>query len=366
VAGPANLRINIFADTKKLKQGLDDAKNKTKGFSIKSAASFAAVGAAAVAAFGVVTDAVGAAIEEQRQVDLLNGALGRLKGGLVINKNAVNDWVTALGLATDQTDDSLRPALVKLLNSTGDLKTAQDLLVISTDLATASGKELDPVATAVSKAYAGNKGALVKLFPELTKVNTATTTGAELVQILGDKYKGASTEATKTAAGGLATLDEAFGNVQETLGAALLPYLTTFAQYLQSPEGKAALERFSTQLETIATSIGNAADDVQEFQNRLERLAKWAKDNEKWLNLLLFVANPIYATAGNRGGVRDSLGDAFGNYGGTYGGVYIPQSARGPSTVINIQTIDPAAAGVAVRRALNTDSTRRGNLRIGG
>jgi hypothetical protein len=36
------------------------------------------------------------------------------------------------------------------------------------------------------------------------------------------------------------------------------------------------------------------------------------------------------------------------------------------TTVINISTLDPAAAGVAVRRALNTDSTRRGNLRIGG
>ena len=36
------------------------------------------------------------------------------------------------------------------------------------------------------------------------------------------------------------------------------------------------------------------------------------------------------------------------------------------TTVINISTLDPAAAGVAVRRALNTDATRRGNLRIGG
>lgn len=366
MAGPANLRINIFADTKKLKKGLDDAKNKTKGFSIKSVASFAAIGTAATLAFDVVKDAINGAIEEQDQVDKLNAALGRLKGGLVINKDAVDDWVTALGLATDQTDDSLRPALIRLLNSTGDLTTAQDLLRISTDLATASGKELDPVVQAVAKAQAGNKTALIKLFPELVKVNDKTKTGADLVQILGDKYGGASEAATKTAKGGLATLQESLDNAKETLGSALLPYLQTFAEYLQSPEGKKALEDFSANLEEIATSIGNAADDIDTFQRRMENLANWAKRNEKWLNLLLFVANPLYATAGNQGGVRDSLGDAFGNYGGSYGGVYIPQSARGPSTVINIQTIDPAAAGVAVRRALNTDSTRRGNLRIGG
>ena len=365
MAGPANLRINIFADTKKLKKGLDDAKNKTKGFSIKSVASFAAIGTAATLAFDLVKDAIGGAIKEQEQVDLLNAALGRLKGGLVINKDAVDDWVTALGLATTQTDDSLRPALTRLLDSTGDLKTAQDLLVISTDLATASGKELDPVASAVSKAYNGNKTALLKMFPELVKVNDKTKTGADLVQILGDKYAGASTAATKTASGGLATLQEALDNAKETLGTALLPYLENFAAYLQSPEGQKALADFSLQLEAIAKSIGDAAGDIQAFQTRMENLASWAKRNEKWLNLLLFVANPLYATAGNQGGVRDSLGDAFSNYGGTYGGIY-PQGMRGPSTVINIQTIDPGAAGVAVRRALNTDSTRRGNLRIGG
>jgi hypothetical protein len=365
VASPANLRINIFADTKKLKKGLDDAKNKTKTFSLKSIASFAAIGTAATLAFDVVKDAINGAIEEQDQVDKLNGALGRLAGGLVINKDAVNDWVTALGLATDQTDDSLRPALTRLLDATGDLTTAQSLLMISTDLATASGKPLETVVNAVAKAQNGNKTALIKLFPELSKVNDKTKTGADLVKYLGDKYKGTSSEATKTAKGGLATLDEAFDNVKETLGGALLPYLSTFAAYLQSPEGQKALSDFMEKLENIATSIGNAADDVDEFKRRMEDLGDWAKRNEKWLNLLAFITNPIYATGLNIGGTRDSLNNAFDNYGGSYGGIY-PNSAMRPSTVINIQTIDPAAAGVAVRRALNTDTTRRGNLRIGG
>ena len=56
MAGPANLRVNIFADTKKLKKGLDDAKNKTKNFSLKSVASFAAIGTAATLAFDFVKD----------------------------------------------------------------------------------------------------------------------------------------------------------------------------------------------------------------------------------------------------------------------------------------------------------------------
>jgi len=365
VAGPANLRINIFADTKKLKKGLDDAKNKTKSFSLKSVASFAAIGTAATVAFDFVKDAITGAIEEQDQIDKLNAALGRLAGGLVINKDAVNDWVTALGLATDQTDDSLRPALVKLLNSTGDLTTAQDLLKISTDLATASGKEFDPVVQAVSKAQEGNKTALIKLFPELIKVNDKTKSGADLVQILGDKYNGASEAATKTAKGGLTTLQEAFDNTKETLGSALLPYLKTFSEFLQSPEGKKALADFSADLENIATNIGDAADNVQEFQERWDNWASWAKRNEKWINLLFFIANPQAAILGNQGGVRDNIGRSLGQWGNAYGGIS-PSAMRGPSTVINIQTIDPAAAGVAVRRALNTDNTRRGNLRIGG
>jgi hypothetical protein len=361
MAGPANLRVNIFADTKKLKKGLDDAKNKTKNFSLKSVASFAAIGTAATLAFDFVKDSIAGAIEEQDQIDKLNGALGRLKGGFLLNKDAVNQWVTQLGYATDQTDDSLRPALGRLLDTTGDLKTAQDLLVISTDLATASGKELDPVVAAVAKAQEGNKTALVKLFPELVKVNDKTKTGADLIKVLGEKYDGASTAATKTAKGGLATLQEAFGNIQETLGTAILPYLDTFAQYMASPEGQADIAEFSAKLETFATNAGNAADDVDDLYRSLKAVYDF---NEKYnffaklpnlYNLINFFQN------GGGGTITNSLG----GLGNAYGGIS-PSSMRGPSTVINIQTLDPAAAGVAVRRAMNTDTTRRGNLRIGG
>lgn len=233
--------------------------------------------------------------------------------------------------------------------------------MISTDLATASGKPFETVVAAVAKAQEGNKTALVKLFPELVKVNDKTKTGADLIKILGEKYDGASTAATKTAKGGLATLQEAFGNIQETLGTAILPYLDTFAQYMASPEGQAAIAEFSTKLETFATNAGNAADDVDDLYRSLKAVYDF---NEKYnffaklpnlYNLINFFQN------GGGGTITDSLG----GLGNAYGGIS-PSSMRGPSNVINISTIDPAAAGVAVRRAINTDQTRRGRLTIGG
>ena len=70
MGAPANLKINIIANTKKLSKGLKNASKEVKGFSKGLKIGLASLGAAAVAAFGFFVDSVKKAIAEQKSVEI--------------------------------------------------------------------------------------------------------------------------------------------------------------------------------------------------------------------------------------------------------------------------------------------------------
>ena len=234
MGAPANLKINIIANTKKLSKGLKNASKEVKGFSKGLKIGLASLGAAAVAAFGFFVDSVKKAIAEQKSVENLDAAVRRLADGYSYNTGAIEAWIDRIKYSSTFSDDQLRPSLARLIDATGDLKTAQDLLITSANLAVAANVPLETVVKAVTKAQEGNKTSLLKLFPELIKVNDKTKTGADLVQILANKYKDADKNASNTASGGLKKLGDTFDDIQETVGEVLLPYLEEFSAWLQT------------------------------------------------------------------------------------------------------------------------------------
>jgi len=353
MAGPANLVVNILGSAKGLEKALGKASKGTKGFA-KGIKVGAAAGAAAVVGFGaVLIDAVKAAAEEEVAVTKLNSAVNRLKGGVKVNKEELDKWITRLAYASTASDDDLRPALGRLVDSTGNLKKAQGLLTTSLDLSTASGKPLETVTTAIGKAVNGQKTALLKLFPELVKVNDKSTTGAELVQILADKYKGADTAANDTATGGLNTLSEVFGDIQETLGEKLLPKIKQFGDWASSKEGQKSIEDITNLVGDLGTAVSNLAGFLQDAGD------KWAEFDRKVRSGTSFEwafgdtpasgASPIERWTG-----RDWPGGAPN---------YRANSMGGRSPTVIVQTLDPASAGRAVLQALSTNDLRTGRTR---
>lgn len=353
MAGPANLVVNILGSAKGLEKALGKASKGTKGFA-KGIKVGAAAGAAAVVGFGAVLfDAVKAAAEEEVAVTKLNSAVNRLKGGVKVNKEELDKWITRLAYASTASDDDLRPALARLVDATGNLKTAQGLLTTSLDLSTASGKPLETVTTAIGKAVNGQKTALLKMFPELVKVNDKQTTGAELVQILANKYVGADKAANDTATGGLNTLSEVFSDIQETLGVQLLPKIKEFGDWASSAEGQKSIEDITNLVADLGTAISNVAGFLQDAGD------KWTEFDRKVRSGTSFEwafgdtpasgASPIERWTG-----RDWPGGAPN---------YRPESMGGRSPTVIVQTLDPAAAGRAVRQALSTNDLRTGRTR---
>lgn len=204
---------------------------KKAQFAIKKAAvpAAAALGGLAVilgdAAKGAMEDAA-AQVELARQLGISTGATNdQIK--------AVEEWISLQGVLIGVADDELRPALASLSRVTYDLEEAQKAATLAMDISAATGKPLEAVTNALSKAYGGNYKALQQLDPSLRDMIKGGATLEEVMFALGGTFGGAATEAANTAEGGFRRLSLTLSETKESIGAALLPILEKALPILQ-------------------------------------------------------------------------------------------------------------------------------------
>ena len=235
MATTRTLKLNLLADVSKFGQGMSSADRDVSKLGKTSSTSgaamakaFAAVGVAAGAmAIKIGVDAVQAAAEDEQSQKKLETALKNTTGATDAQVTATEAWITKQQMSYGVSDTKLRPALASLSVATQDLTKSQDLLSLAIDISSATGKDLETVSIALGKAYTGNLGALTKLGVPLSdsikKTGDFTLAQDELSRLFG----GSAAENTKTYAGQLAILRERFGEIQEDLGAKLIPVLKT-------------------------------------------------------------------------------------------------------------------------------------------
>ena len=200
------------------------------GQSIRSAfmPAAAAVAGLGAAAFG----AARAAMEDQQSQAQLARQLQATTKATTAQVQAVEQYVASLSLATGVADDELRPALAKIVRSTGNVSKAQKVLATAVDVARGSGKSLQQVSEALSRAYGGNVKALARLDPSLRQFITKTTTADEAVARLAENFRGAASRHADTFQGRMDKLRVAVAEATESFGYALLPILERFVNYL--------------------------------------------------------------------------------------------------------------------------------------
>jgi hypothetical protein len=237
--GSRTLKLSILADVDQLNKSLkaanadvENSSNSMLEFGKKAGLAFAAAAAAAGAyAIKIGVDGVKAAIEdEQSQVKLasaLENATGATKGQIA----ATEQSILKMSLATGVADDKLRPALSRLAISTGDISKAQDLLALSLDISTQTGKPLEAVANSIGKAFDGNTAALGKLGVGLSSAELKTMTFTQVQQRLSDLFGGAAAKNAETFQGRMDVLKTTLNEAKETIGYALLPILETLVNY---------------------------------------------------------------------------------------------------------------------------------------
>lgn len=211
---------------------------KKAQFAIKKAAvpAAAALGGLAV----ILGDATKGAMEDAKAQAELARQLEFSAGATDAQIAATEDWISTQGRLLGVTDDELRPAIASLSRVTYDLEEAQKAASLAMDISAGTGKPLEAVTNALSKAYGGNLTALGKLDPSLREMIKGGATLDEVFYSLESTFSGAATTAANTAEGGFKRLSVSLAETKESIGAALLPIiekalpvLQKFAQWAQ-------------------------------------------------------------------------------------------------------------------------------------
>jgi hypothetical protein len=270
------LTLALAADIDGLKKGLDDANkvvNKSadqiSDFGKKAALAFAAVGAA-VTAFAV--SAVKAAAEDEKARKSLEQTIRANTSATNEQIASIDTYITKQSIATATTDDVLRPAFARLIRSTNDVAKAQDLLSLSQEIATATGKPLETIANALGKSFDGQNTALGKLGLGIDATTLKTKSHEEIMQMLKGTYKGFIDNEATNAEFKMRQLEIAFSETKEQIGNALLPIMKQFADYLLAVvvPNVQALAAGLTGNDSVTSGITDATRGAYEFGQQLK------------------------------------------------------------------------------------------------
>lgn len=270
MAGSRTLKLSILGDVDNLNKSLKTATDDVETFGDKMGkigkvvgAAFAAAAAAAAAyAVKIGIDGVKAAIADEQAQTQLALALENSTGATTAQIAATEQSILKMSLASGVADDELRPALGRLVRSTGDITEAQNLLSTALDVSTATGKPLETVANALGKAYDGNTAALGKLGIGLSSAELKTMSFEEVQTRLSDLFGGAAAANAETYAGRIARVQVAFDEAKETLGTALLPILEKLLNFIND-NALPAINAFSKAFSlTEGDGFGKVISDV--------------------------------------------------------------------------------------------------------
>jgi hypothetical protein len=281
---PATLKVDIVSDARGVKKGTDDAESRLSKFSGKvgkfgKAAALGLVGVG-VAAVVVGKQVVGAASEQQQAFGALDSIYGR-------NSKTVKRWAksaaTNLGLTATEYGNLSAIVGSQLKNmgrsQSAAAKDSDHLIHMGADLAATFGGSVSDAVEAVSSLLKGERDPIERYGVSIKQADI----NARLAALGQDKLKGSAlataqanatlylltkqtasahgqfARETNTLAGQQERLKAQFGNVQATVGTALLPVLTrlfTFANSNLFPALKVGGAWLQSRLGPIFAQVG--------------------------------------------------------------------------------------------------------------
>jgi hypothetical protein len=268
-AGSRTLKLSILGDVDNLNKSLKSATGDVETFGDKMGkvgkaigAAFAAAAAAAAAyAVKIGIDGVKAAIADEKAQTQLALALENATGATKAQILATEDSILQMSLASGVADDNLRPALSRLVRSTGDITKAQKLLSMALDISTATGKPLEAVSNALGRAFDGNTTSLGRLGIGLSSAELKTMSFEQVQSKLSDLFGGAAAANADTYSGKIARMQIAFDEAKETIGFALLPILEKVMNFINA-NALPAIQAFSKAFSLEKGGLGGVITDV--------------------------------------------------------------------------------------------------------
>ena len=214
-----------------------------------------------VMAFGKAT--AQAFMEDQKSAAILANTVKNL--GLAFAQPEINDYIKNLETASGVVDEQLRPALQKLLTTTGNVRQSQELLNQAIEISRGSGIDLATVTQDLTNAYVGNTKGLKKYNLGLTAAQLKAASFTDIQKKLNDQFSGSSAAYLKTYAGKLEVLNTAADNAKETIGKGLIDALVLLGKDTN-------ITNVSKQMNDFATYTSNAIVGLADLTSKLNNL----------------------------------------------------------------------------------------------
>jgi len=263
-------------------KGIRQGQSKMGGLAVASLASAVSVGKV-VQELG---KAVKMAAEDQKQQDLLALAVRN-------NTSATDDQIVAMEKSIAKmemqkavADDELRPALGMLVRATGDLTQSQKLLNLALDISAGTGKDLQTITMALSKAQTGQIGALTRLGIPLDAAAVKSKDLGAIQRDLANRFNGASDAAANSAEGGMKKLQIAMDNMYEVVGYALLPTINDYVVVLGelariTLTSEAKTNKWTDRFVTLVKILQPAIKGVETINRLVRHYSNEIQENNK-------------------------------------------------------------------------------------
>ena len=171
--------------------------------------------------------------------------------GFAFAAPSVEYYIANLQKTTGVLDDQLRPAFQQLLTVTGSVTQSQDALATALNISAATGKSVQEVSAALTRAYSGNTTGLSRLGAGISKATLKTGNMEKIMAELNQKFAGQSAARLDTYAGKMDVLKVSAENASEIIGKGLLDSLQVLAK-------DNSIENAGSAMEDLATDIANA------------------------------------------------------------------------------------------------------------
>jgi hypothetical protein len=251
----AELRIPIIVENKGKKALGDtdkDVKKLSKSFKKLAGSLGIGLSVAAVVKFG--KEAAKAFIEDEKAASRLAMSVKNL--GLGFESVRIESFISELSAMSGVTDDQLRPAMQKLLQTTGSVTKSQELLNQALDISRGSGEDYETVVNDLSMAYVGNTKGLRKYALGLSQAELKTMSFADVQSKFAATFKGSNAAYLDTYAGKFELINTAVGEASEKIGGALVESLVAAFAAGDPQEFVAKIEGLATKIASmVATAV---------------------------------------------------------------------------------------------------------------
>jgi len=205
-----------------------------------------ALSTTAVVAFGKA--AAKAFAEDEAAAARLSKTVDNL--GLSFANPQITSFIDTLSHASGVIDDELRPAMQKLLTTTGSVAKSQELLKLAIEASRGSGIDLATTSQDIASAYVGVTRGLRKYNLGLTQAELQAASFTTIQEKLNAQFGGSNAAFLATYAGQMQVLTVAAGEAKETIGAGLIDAFRIIA-------GDTTITDLSGKIQRLATNIAD-------------------------------------------------------------------------------------------------------------